>query len=221
MELREQVVGGFQSISPVSMNLDFFAAVLGGDKKLGHKVIYLEAELQFYYYDPRLKLFKPTSPEKLQNYIRALLIRCAEELPQDVHKLNLFHEWRTDKTTKQIVHRAKSILAADHTFFSADSKYTREQGPETHERLARSFIEQVLEREAGQILPFNHAYLVFLDYLKQKSLPSVKRPIFKDMMCPLVREEFDLGLRNDLIVKEGEKQICGWKGLRMAGLDCV
>jgi hypothetical protein len=45
-------------------------------------------------------------------------------------------------------------------------------------------------------------------------MSAVKRPLFRDMLCPIVREHFDLGLRNDLKVKEGKKQICGWKDLR-------
>src|SRR5437870_68137 len=48
IELREKHLHGFQTITPLSINLDFFAAVLGGDERLGHRVIYLEHELQFY-----------------------------------------------------------------------------------------------------------------------------------------------------------------------------
>jgi hypothetical protein len=221
LEVRENLANGFQTVTPISLNIDFFAAVIGGSAELGHKVVYHEPEMQFYYYEPRLKLFKPTTPEKLQNLIRALLVRCAQELPNDVHKLSLYHQFRSDKMTKQIVYRAKSILAADHTFFSADSKYDRDQGPETAERLIRVFAEQVFERSPGQILPFNHAYLLFIDYLKQKNVPEVKRPVFKDLVCPLVREQFDLGLRNDLITEGTPKQQQGWKGLKTVGFTSV
>jgi hypothetical protein len=59
----------------LARNLDFLAAILGGDKKLDHKVIYLVGERQFYYLDPRDQMFKPSSPEKLGNLLRAYVIR--------------------------------------------------------------------------------------------------------------------------------------------------
>jgi hypothetical protein len=121
----------------MSANIDFLAAALGGDARLGHQVVYLEGEMQWYFYDGRPQLYKPTSAEKLGNLLRGLLIRCAEELPENVHKLNLFQEFRSDKTIRSIVHRAKSILAADHTFFSPESKHARLKGVEVHERVAR------------------------------------------------------------------------------------
>ena len=106
-------------------------------RRFGHKVIYLESESQFYYLDQPSNIFKPTSDEKLGNLLRAYLIRCAEELPNTVHKLNLFLEFRSDKTIRAVVHRAKSILAADHTFFGVESKHQRQQGPELHERVSQ------------------------------------------------------------------------------------
>ncbi len=174
----------------------------------------------FYYYEPREKLFKPTTPEKLQNLVRALLIRCAQELKADVHKLNLFHEFRSDKITKQIVHRAKSILAADQSFFSSNSNNMREKGLEIHERMARVFVEQVLEREPGQILTLSNAYLLFMEYLKQKEMPKLERRLFKGVVVPIVKDLFECALRNDLI-DQNNKQQQGWKGIRAVGLDCV
>ena len=161
IELAEDSADGLKKINPLSANLDFLAAILGGDERMGHKVIYLEGEMQWYYLDQPSNIFKPTTNEKLGNLLRALLIRCAEKLPDSVHKLNLFLEFRSDKTIRAVIHRAKSILAADYTFFSVDSKHERLKGVEVHERLARVFVEQVLERQEGQILTLTNAYLVF------------------------------------------------------------
>ena len=36
-----------------------------------------------------------------------------------------FLEFRSDKTIRAVIHRAKSILAADHTFFSVESKHAK------------------------------------------------------------------------------------------------
>ncbi len=219
LELKETSADGFSKTNPLVMNVDFFAAILGGDESLGHRVVYYEPDLEFYYYDPRDKLFKPTSAEKLQNLLRAYLIRCAEELPADVHKYSLFADFRSDKQTRAVIHRAKSILAADHTFFSAASKNERKTGPELHERIARVFAEQVLEREPGRILPLTTAYLVFCEYLKLKNMPPPKKGVFKGMFSPIIRDVFNLGLRNDIFDPATNNQTAGWKGLRAIDLE--
>jgi hypothetical protein len=214
IEFAEDVADGLKRINPLSPNLDFLGAILGGDERLGHKVIYLEGECQFYYLDQPGGIFKPTSDQKLGNLLRAYLIRCAEELPDSVHKLNLFLEFRSDKTIRAVIQRAKSILAADHTFFGVDSKHQRQKGPEIHERLAKVFVEQVLEREPGEVLTLTNAHLVFTEYLRQKSMVPVKRSMFKGMFAPLIRDTFNLGLRNDVIDQTTNRQTAGWKGLR-------
>jgi hypothetical protein len=219
IELVQDLSDNLKRVNPLAQNLDFLAAISGGDEKMGHKVIYLEGEMQWYYLDPSDKLFKPTCDEKLANQLRALLIRCAEELPNSVHKLNLFLEFRSDKAIRAVVHRAKSILAADHTFFSVESKHQRERGPEIHERLARVFVEQVLERQPGEVLTLTNAYLIFTEFLKMKAMVPVKRTIFKGMFAPLIRDTFDLGLRNDVIDQASHKQTAGWKGLAAQELE--
>ena len=219
IELVQDVTDGLQKINPLSVNLDFLGSILGGDERMGNKVIYLEGEMQWYYLDQPSNIFKPTTDEKLANLLRALLIRCAEELPNSVHKLNLFLEFRSDKAIRAIVHRAKSILAADHSFFAVDSKHQRQKGPEIHERLARVFVEQVLELQPGEFLTLTNAYLIFTEFLKLKAMAPVKRTIFKGMFAPMIREAFDLGLRNDIIDQATHKQTAGWKGLRAVDLE--
>ena len=76
-----------------------------------------------------------------------------------------------------------------------------------------------MERQAGEILPLNTAYLVFCDYLKKKSMPQVKRGVFKGMFAPIVRDVFDLGLRNDIIDPVTKHQTAGWKGIRTLDLE--
>ena len=201
IELSEDRSDGLKKINPLAPNLDFLAAILGGDERMGHKVIYLEGEMQWYYLDQPSKVFKPTTAEKLGNLLRALLMRCAEELPETVHKLNLFLEFRSDKIIRAVLHRAKSILAADHTFFSVESQHQRQKGVEVHERVARVFVEQVLERQPGEVLTLTNAYLVFAEYLRGRGMGPVKRSIFKGMFAPLIRDAFSLGLRKSLPFK--------------------
>jgi len=60
--------------------------------------------MAWYFYDCKDRIYKQTSDEKLGNLLRALLLRCADEMPGNVHKLNLFLEFRSDKTIRSIVH---------------------------------------------------------------------------------------------------------------------
>ena len=47
IELTEDRSDGLKKINPLSANVDFLAAILGGDERMGHKVIYLEGEMQW------------------------------------------------------------------------------------------------------------------------------------------------------------------------------
>jgi hypothetical protein len=212
LEARQSTCDGFKKISPVSMNIDFMAGMLGGDPKLGHSVIYYENEMQFYYYEPFLKIYKPVSPEKLQNYYRAMLLRCLQELNRDVDKISLFVQFRDDKTAKAVVNRAKSILACSPDFFSATSPHQRIRGVELHERIARKFVDELLTTAPGNVLLLADAYTAFLNLVKQNSLEPLKRSEFKDMVVPFVQEKFSVCLRNDLKVDE-RSGVRGWKNV--------
>jgi hypothetical protein len=134
-------------------------------------------------------------------------------LPNNVHKANLFYQFRSDKTIRAIIHRAKSILAADDSYFSVDAKHQRQEGPELYERVARAFVEQVLERIPGEILTLTDGYAYFLEYLRKRNMPPVNRKVFNDLVPPIVKEEHDLGIRNDIHDETGDKWQRGWKGI--------
>jgi len=212
LEMRESSCDGFSRITPISINHDFFAAMLGGDARLGHSVVYFDPEMQFYYREPVQHLYKPTSPEKLQNYYRSMLLRCATELGREADKLNLFAEFRNDKNSRAVVNRAKSVLAADQTFFSATSPHQRVKGPELHERLARVVVETMLEQRPDSILTMTQAYDVFCKLSQQRSLAQIKRSMFKEMMRDVVKDVYGMALRNDLPDQNNKQQV-GWKGL--------
>lgn len=72
-----------------------------------------------------------------------------------------------------------------------------------------------MEKQPGEVLTLTNACLVFCEYLRQKEMVPVKRSIFKGMFTPLVREAFNLGLRNDVIDQRTQKQRAGWKDLRV------
>jgi len=197
----------------VSINIDFFASVLGGRRDLGHHIIYFEQDMAWYYKDTD-NIFKPTTADKLANQYRALLMKCASEMPANVDKLNLFHEFRSDKTARAVVNRAKSILAASSDFFNATSPHQRIRGIELHERLARKFVDELLSADPGNILMLQDAYLAFSSLLKQRELEPLKRSDFKAMVVPYIKDEFNVALRNDLVV-DGRQGVRGWKNVAL------
>jgi len=213
LENRISTIDGFSSISPIAPNLDFMASILGGDKRLGHSVIYWPRECLFYYLDPIDKLYHPTTEPKLGDLMRGYLARCAIEVPKDVNVYHLFTTFRTDRIIKQIVERAKSILMASEDFFSATSQCERIKGIELHERLARVFVEKLLRPEPNEVMLIAQAYERFAGLVKQREMVPIKRSVFKELMKPLVRERFNAGLRNDLVVEGRYQQ--GWKDLAL------
>jgi hypothetical protein len=213
LEMKE-TLDGFTKITPLAMNFDFFAAALGGSRSLNHHVIYLEHEMQWYFLDVD-GIYKTTTADKLMNLYRALLMKCAEELLSgSVDIFNLFWEFRSDRNCKTIIQRAKSILAADHSFFSPTSPHQRIRGVELHERLARKFVEELLSVESGQVLMLHEAYTVFCSMLKQHDLAPLKRSDFKAMVVPLIKDEFNVALRNDLLM-DGRSGGRGWKNVKL------
>ena len=213
LELRESDGNGFKHITPISINIELFASILS-DPSLGLSVVYYEPDMQFYYMEPMLNIYKPTAPEKLQSLYRGLLIRCAHEMNNDVNMFNLFHEFRSDKTAKAVVQRAKSILAADHTFFGPESRHQRQKGPEMYERLARVFVESMLEPKEGACLTVTQAYNIFCKLALQRNLGQLKRSTFKEMMRDFIKDKYGMSLRHDVPDSENRHQQA-WKGLKV------
>ena len=210
LQLRETDLSGRSRISPISINIDLFASILS-DSRLGLSVVYFEPEMQFYYNSSFQPIYKPTTSEKLQSLYRGIVLKAAQSFNNDVNILNLFVEFRSDKVAKQVVQRAKSVLAADSSFFSPTSPNQRVRGIEIMERVARKFVDEVLSAEPGQILKLADAYTVFRDLLKKRDLPDIKRSDFKAVVGPLITENFNVCLRNDLDGAGGR----GWKGVKM------
>src|SRR5688572_23843799 len=53
-----------KKVTPVDMNLDFMAGVVGGDAALKHKCVFVSGEQTWYFLEPRNGLFTPTTDEK-------------------------------------------------------------------------------------------------------------------------------------------------------------
>ncbi|MEI7808385.1 MAG: hypothetical protein WCJ07_07855 [Verrucomicrobiota bacterium] len=219
LELTEQADRFATQILPVTINTDFFAAALSGRRDLGLHVIYLENELAWYFKDSD-GIYKVTTAEKLMNQYRALMMKCAQNMPANVHKLNLVHEWRGDRTCKAIIQRAKSILAADQSYFSPTSTHQRIRGPELHERLMRVLCETMLQPSSDDCLTVSQAYDAFCHLAEQRQLGTLKRSQFKATMTDLMREQFGVGLRRDVPDSLGRHQEA-WKGVRLVEAETL
>ena len=113
---------GLITSTPLVSNIDCLAACLGGDVRLGHRVIYYLPELQYYYYDPADQMYHATTADKLGNLYRALMARCAAEVKGEGHIANIFYTFRSDSVVKTVINRCKSLLAASEGYFGVKSQ---------------------------------------------------------------------------------------------------
>jgi hypothetical protein len=141
------------------------------------------------------------------------LARCSLEMQREVNVYHLFTTFRSDQVIKSVVERAKSVLRASDDFFSATSPCARVNGIELHERLARVFVERLLESKPNEVMLIGLLYERFAAFVKQKDMSPIKRSEFKELMKPLVRDRFNISLRNDLVIDGRYQQ--GWKDLTL------
>lgn len=207
----EDVQTGRKLVTAVSMNCSFLAAALS-DCQLGHSVAFYDPEQQWYFLEPRDGCYHPTTEAKLMILLSSLLVRCAEEMPANVDKINLFVKFREEERLKAVVKQARSILAADSTFFSPTSPFKRVEGPEQHGRMARQFVGQTIKPQPGQVLTVSDCYAEFEGFCRNHGVEPVQRRLFKQLVVDIIKEEFGLGIRSDLKTAEGSCQR-GWKGL--------
>ena len=55
---------------------------------------------------------------------------------------------------------------------------------------------------------------MFNQFAKARNIPALKRSLFKGLFAEVIRDAYDLGVRNDLVNAETQTQQRGWKGLR-------
>ncbi len=212
LESVETLLDQSTQVSAVALNDDFFAAVLGGDDRLGHHVIYYVPEQQFYYLDSRFGRYEPTSEAKLVLLLSQYLIQCAADMGQDVEIQRLFVELRKEDNLKKVVRRAKALLAAEESFFGDGSENKRLKGIENHGILAKRFVRECLRPVPESHLTLTDCYNDFNQFCHDKGLEPINRHVFKSLMSELIREEFDLGLRHD-VLGINNRQKHGWRGL--------
>jgi len=204
-------IDGYTCVTALEMNNDFMAVLLGGDQRLGHHVCYFQPEHQFYFKDSD-GLFKPTTEEKLKTVLSTLLMRCAEELPSTCNRIPLVVDFRQDERLTTVVKKARSILAADSTFFSADSTNRRTTERSTPQTTAKRFILSAVRPDPNHLLSIQDCFTSFAGYCKNHGVEAVERRYFKKIIAEVIREEFGVALRGDLKDQDG-RYLRGWRGL--------
>ncbi|MCX6909598.1 MAG: hypothetical protein NTY01_16355, partial [Verrucomicrobia bacterium] len=197
-----------------ALNEDFFGGVVGGDPALGHNVVYYAPEQQWYFYDCRLGYYVPTTEEKLLVVLSQHLIRCAEAMPGVVVDVGmLFLPLRDEHNLKAIIRRARSINAADRTFFDNRKRRSGDRILDPAlEPPHKLFIREALAVEPERILTTNDCFNHYTAYCKIQQLEPAGRKPFTGLMAEAIHEQFGLGFRKDLIGEDG-KYHRGWKGL--------
>jgi hypothetical protein len=206
---------GQKRVTPVSLNDDFFASILGGDAGLKHHVVFYVPEESWFFFDPRSNCFNPTTEQKLQILLSQYFIRCAKEMPRSVDIGPLFNDFRSDDALKRIVKRARSLRAADASFFSSESPHKRLHGAEVHTKITKQFVREAIRPTPGEVLPIDRCFSAFADYCRSKQLSTMARKQFKRTVAEVIKEEFDIGYRHDLQTEEHKYQR-GWRGLTLS-----
>ena len=201
---------------PLFANVDFLAAILGGEKGLGHQVVYSSDEGTFYFRDPVLDAFVPTTLAKIQLLASNYLVKCAEAFGNKVTILPLLDDFRKSSILQNITSRAKTVLEADKSFFHGPQGHTRcidgYRVDPTSEAPHRLFVQKVMVRLPGARMTVSEAYSQYARFCRINHLPALRMVEFKNEVSAIIHEVFNIRLRHDLPGEDG-KATHGWRDL--------
>lgn len=199
------------------INEDFFAAILAGEKRLGHRMVYLPGE-GFLYHDPKVHAFVNTSDRKVEILLSNYMMKCAESMGRDIDSKLLVKDHRSPSVLAGIVNRAKTVLEADPRFFEGSNGARRYANGRmicaSDVSASENFIHVSFTREEGASVIVGEAYQEFLRFCQMGNLNRVEFTEFKRVARELVLEKFQLGLRHDIRTADG-RQTHGWKHVRL------
>ncbi len=212
---------GFGRFIPAYLNDDFFAAILGGDPRLGHRVIYFAPEERFYFFDWRVAAFCPTSEEKLKLLVSNYLLRCSQECAHCVDITSLVIRFRKDEVLNRVVTKAKALLEADAAFFSGKSGKHRMVNGKIINPLDASpheiFVKNAIVQAPNGALTVTECYHQFYLFCRESGMIPPPRAEFQSLVVEAIRCSFNVGLRHDVPGNNG-KQANGWMGIACRSL---
>jgi len=167
----------FGQCRPLFCNVDLMGAILGGEQSLGHQVVYCPDEGVFYYKDPVLDAFAPTTAAKIQLLASNYMVKCAESFGNKVTILPLLDNFRRVDVLKGIINKAKVILQAENSFFSGPQGMTRcidgHRITPTTEPAHQQFVKRVMERLPGARITTSEAHARYVAYCNREHLPTM------------------------------------------------
>lgn len=205
-------------ILPVHLNTDFFAGVLGGSSRLGHKVVYFQPEGCFFFFDPMVDAFVPTTGAKFELLLSNLLVKCAQACGRLVDVRPLVETFRKPAILQSVIERARAMLQADAGFFQGNDGHRRfvdgRYIEANEEPSYRQFVHKALVARPEGKVTLPDAFHRYYQFCTDNHLRPLTRADFKHLVSEVIREEFNIGLRHDVPGRSG-KQNHGW-----LGIDC-
>jgi hypothetical protein len=93
-----------------------------------------------------------------------------------------------------------------------ESGNVRIRGPEYRCRMAKVFTREVFAPSPSDVLTVTDCYETFTQFCEARGMVPIERKVFRHLIAEIIREEFDLGLRHDVLGRNHRSQQ-GWKGL--------
>ena len=189
--------------------------MLGGEKGLGHQIVYCPGA-GFWFWDPAVDAFCPTTDAKMEVLLSNYLLKYREAFRAGLDVLYLYEEHRKPAMLKRVVNKAKAILEADESFFQGAEGYARfVEGKRVLPQPVASpimFIQSAVSREEGAFMTASEAYREYCRYCERGGQLKVTLSEFKSMAAPALAEKFDANLRHDIRTEDG-RQTHGWKNI--------
>ena len=223
--VQERTGNGFETtrIVPVQMNDDFFAALLGGQKRLGHQVVHCP-RTGFWFYEPRVRAFCPVNEGKMLILLSNYLVRCAGQMPPAVNVVPLMDLFRKGSLLQGIVDRAKVLLEADPCFFEGMTGRPRWVAGRRMEALPEPspvlFLKDSVERREGATLSVGEVYQHYIRFCSERGIVRMDWGIFKSAVKEAFFELFNARMRHDIVERDG-RQTHGWKHVGILGTPAV
>jgi hypothetical protein len=179
--------------------------------------VYFASEDQWYCSDYRIDgAFFPTSEEKLGILASHFLIQCSQQCHVSTAKALL--KLRAPQTIKNVITTAKAMLEADPLFFSGKDGHRRYvQGryvESMDEPSYEVFVRKAIVREPEAKLTVGDAFHRYYQFCKDNAMTPLTRSDFKELVAEVIREQYGLGIRHDVVDERG-KQGHGWLGVRL------
>ena len=201
----------------LSINTTFFGAFVGGDKRFGHDIVYYLPENRFYFFDPVMDCYVPTSEDKVRLGLSLAIQRqaCGLLVEQAQPILNKF---LTEHILDHIIAKAKTLLSVERGFFGGPQAKARfiveNQTANTIASTVKSFIKSQVAVDETNVLTISECVAQLHSFCQERgeSLPSYKE--VKVIVQMKMREIYGKGVRNDLVLPDN-RCVAGWKGLRI------